>query len=133
MSGILNALVAPQINYVVVGVNGTFPTRVGWGTAGSAGLARGSFVGSTNVSGQTLIEVSSDTSFDLLVAVSGAQLQTLFTRVTLVDGAGVGRTYTSASAITFIGTAPAIWGWGDGTSKVYVSGDTGEYKAIQFA
>lgn len=133
MTGVLNAVVGtPLIRYVVVGVNGGAPSRVGWGTAATPGGARGSLIGSTNVFGQTLIEVTSDTSFDLIVTVSGIQSQSLFTRVVMVDGAGAGRTFTSASATFSTSGGNSFWSWGSGSSKVYESGDSGETKPIQF-
>lgn len=134
MTGVLNVAVsAVQIRYVVVGINGGAPSRVGWGTAASPGGARGSFLGSTTVNGATLIEVTSDSSFDLIVTASGIQSQSLFARVILVDGTGAGRTFTSAAATFSTAGGNSFWSWPSGSSKVYEAGDSGETRAIQFS
>lgn len=76
---------------------------------------------------------SSSPAFDLIMKISSGGLgslpQNFFNRILIQDGAGVVRTYTSASA-TYVGSGDSLWEWGTGSNPVYTAGDTGKVRSF---
>lgn len=76
---------------------------------------------------------SSAPSVDLVLKIgsggAGFLPQNFFNRILIQDGAGVVRTYTSASA-TYVGAGDTLWEWGTGSNPVYTAGDTGKVRSF---
>lgn len=87
-----------------------------------------------NVEGKELVAAASDPSdaYDFRVQITDNPVTGHFTSVTIEDGDGVERNYTSASAATTSDGTVRSWTWGDGSDPVYFTGDTSEEHTISF-
>lgn len=130
MTGVLNAVISSVYFENLIVTVGT-------------GLGSGFYVDTPNVGaispntfrGKSVTMVRSTGSSDLQVVIDDVSSlpQSFFTRLTIEDGSGVIRTYTSSSA-TFIsgGVGGESWHWGNGSNRVFTSADDTEQHRITF-
>lgn len=104
---------------------GVFAALAGYFPAGLVGS-----ISNNRVNGVELLQAcypGSGPSVDFRIQLEGSRAQDFFSKVIVEDGTGAIREYLTASAASYsdIGTV-TTWQWGNDTSPVWTSSDSGE-------
>lgn len=82
--------------------------------------------------GVEIASVYSRSSQDLQIWLAGAYPQNHFYSVTIEDGTGASRTYTTASADLYQQQSIfTVWGWGSGSNVVWAPSDATELHEVE--